>query len=554
MSRLLGLRRKPRCFYCQHLLENAPLDPFNFECPSCTSMNHYDRETGEIRSSEPAMYDVQANSSSYARRATPDKATIPTGREQSVFCRECTVNQTLVMNMLANYLPAPSDPSYEALLATFPEYKASLETRYPLVCERCVPLVEQKLLSKEQMARAKALGGWLNASSKHTGVRRPGIASRTPSIVRPPRERPWQIYLWALQGLLYAITTGWVIISYFYGMSWKRSPPIRPPHPIFVVFSLLWTFWNRVWLHANRKRAQGLAIRVDSQKDSMRIQFLIWLSRLVMSALVSLWGGKVTEGTYGSFLAVEVALGVLAMITIRVTEPPPISLSRHNSTKEVPRKGRRSLMPSESFVNPVKPTPKPTFGTPSLLSHFMSNSGPTEEMDWTPQFNPSRTENDAFTLKPGKLSGPPTGLENLFASASLFGDEDVDMNGTSSTTARSRLTDGNAATGNPKSQRDQLLQWIRRQDILVMGSVAIAIFVLLIGAVLPAWQRQKVGVWDPTWEWTRSENSEGGGSSSITPVISTSLAQGTETAATISLSSPWIETDNEDLAENHANQ
>jgi hypothetical protein len=39
---------------------------------------------------------------------TPSKASIPTTVEQSIFCHECTVNQTLVTNMLANYLPLPS--------------------------------------------------------------------------------------------------------------------------------------------------------------------------------------------------------------------------------------------------------------------------------------------------------------------------------------------------------------------------------------------------------------------------------------------------------------
>jgi phage FluMu protein Com len=68
MSRLLGLRQKPRCFYCQHVLDTAPADPYNFECPSCASTNHFDPKTGEIASSEPAMYDTMANSQSFSRR------------------------------------------------------------------------------------------------------------------------------------------------------------------------------------------------------------------------------------------------------------------------------------------------------------------------------------------------------------------------------------------------------------------------------------------------------------------------------------------------------
>ncbi|CAG8709934.1 15652_t:CDS:2, partial [Acaulospora colombiana] len=52
----------------------SPADPFNFECPSCSSMNHYDRQTGEITSSDAAMYDTQANMSSFSRKVKPWEA------------------------------------------------------------------------------------------------------------------------------------------------------------------------------------------------------------------------------------------------------------------------------------------------------------------------------------------------------------------------------------------------------------------------------------------------------------------------------------------------
>jgi hypothetical protein len=109
------------------------------------------------------------------------------------------------------------DPNYQALLETLPDYKASLETRYPLVCERCMPLVEEKLLKKEHMARSKALGGWLNANARQGTPRRPGMSERHSSILRQPRERPWQARLWILQGTLYGLTTLWAAVSYVYG-------------------------------------------------------------------------------------------------------------------------------------------------------------------------------------------------------------------------------------------------------------------------------------------------------------------------------------------------
>jgi hypothetical protein len=109
------------------------------------------------------------------------------------------------------------DQNYQALLETLPVYKASLETRYPLVCGQCMPLVEEKLLKKEHMARSKALGGWLTANARQGTPQRPGMSVRHSSILRQPRSKPWQTRLWMLQGVLYALTTLWAVVSYVYG-------------------------------------------------------------------------------------------------------------------------------------------------------------------------------------------------------------------------------------------------------------------------------------------------------------------------------------------------
>ena len=80
-----------------------------------------------------------------------------------------------------------------------------------------MPLVEEKLLKKEHMAKSKALGGWINANKKQGIPRRPGIGGRNSSILRQPREKPWQARIWMLQGVLYVATTLWVVVSYVYG-------------------------------------------------------------------------------------------------------------------------------------------------------------------------------------------------------------------------------------------------------------------------------------------------------------------------------------------------
>lgn len=213
-----------------------------------------------------------------------------------------------------------------------------------------------------------------------------------------------------------------------------------------------------------------------------------------MSILTSLWGSKVTEGSFGAFLAIEVALGVLAMITIKAQEPPPISLSRHNSmvVKDATPKRRRSWVPTESLLATKSKTSQPTFGTPSLVGTVASSSSTVEEMDWTPQFGTLSSELEPLVSE--SLNSEPTGLENLLAGTSLIGEP---------TSGNTRGADTTVTKNTP-----DLLQWIRRQDIFVMGGVTIAILVLLLSAILPAWQVQQSALWDPSWDWTHFETSE----------------------------------------------
>jgi hypothetical protein len=53
------------------------------------------------------------------------------------------------------------------------------------------------------------------------------------------------------------------------GMSRRRSPPIRPPSPIIVLISLLWTFWDRTWLQVRRAQGRGLSLRETGRKESI---------------------------------------------------------------------------------------------------------------------------------------------------------------------------------------------------------------------------------------------------------------------------------------------
>ena len=161
--------------------------------------------------------------------ASPRKDRLPSSYGSTLFCRTCQTNQMLIANLLSNYLPdpdvrtslavshlsvahvcpcgrchtgathvvlpLPQHPEYEQRAAMFPEYKLSVEARYPPICADCAPAVEEEVRRRDNMARARALGGFLGASNPQ---RR--------QVARTQRERDKlvrQIMLWKVRGVLW---------------------------------------------------------------------------------------------------------------------------------------------------------------------------------------------------------------------------------------------------------------------------------------------------------------------------------------------------------------
>lgn len=80
-----------------------------------------------------------------------------------------------------------------------PEYRESLYDRYPPVCASCTPLVEEEIKRKDNMARTRALGGWLRESKgKETQRRISG---------QKPREAiSVELAAWRVRGCLWVAT------------------------------------------------------------------------------------------------------------------------------------------------------------------------------------------------------------------------------------------------------------------------------------------------------------------------------------------------------------
>ena len=74
-----------------------------------------------------------------------------------VFCDTCQRNQTLLTNILAEYLPDEDHPQFEQFVASYDAYKSELEERYPQVCQTCLPRVQDQIRNAGYAAKADHL-------------------------------------------------------------------------------------------------------------------------------------------------------------------------------------------------------------------------------------------------------------------------------------------------------------------------------------------------------------------------------------------------------------
>ena len=112
------------------------------------------RQHGE--STDPPPATTPHSAKRYGRLVERPTET-PPAKETDVFCATCLKHQALVSQTLANYLPAPEDPSYDEYLAQEDDYRRSLEERYPPVCANCEGRVKARISKASYDARADHL-------------------------------------------------------------------------------------------------------------------------------------------------------------------------------------------------------------------------------------------------------------------------------------------------------------------------------------------------------------------------------------------------------------
>ncbi|WWD08432.1 hypothetical protein V865_006544 [Kwoniella europaea PYCC6329] len=439
---------------------------WNWQCERCGCWNIKD-ETGQMISDLPAMHDSAYNERSFSLRATPSSSHLPSSSSSSsstsLFCHSCLANQTLIMNMLANYLPDDDDPSYPMLYAELPTYLSKLHSRYPPVCRNCQPAVDEALRKSDHRAQVQAWSSALDRGAR--SPRRDDVAGGR-GIDRASKG---DILIWRVRGGLWwidlGLSLGQGILASAFPARLTRILDIHPPNIPYLPFSLLlfnslsiiWIAWDPYWLKRVRDRDKT---KIEGRGIWVRNMMIIMLLRISGSAISCLITDQETSPPFflkllQATFALEIALLIHSIMSIKISQPVSIKLVRPVSVTldTIPNHppsiqsghdlSSLSLSSSQNHMAYTNNSVNPIFGQPSLHKSLSETPMDGEPMDWEPTrqqpsryplFSPQseydegevfqRKENwDTFGTNKQRMfhKNDETGLENLLAGWGIGG-------------------------------------------------------------------------------------------------------------------------------------
>ncbi|KAF8499278.1 Ima1 N-terminal domain-containing protein [Russula emetica] len=377
------------CFFCQTTILPPPPQPLSFHCPYCSCWNHYDAN-GDILSDDPAMHDETLNRRSFARRASPRKDRLLTTFSSAPFCTVCQSNQRLIDSLLRSYLPpSDDDPDYEPRLAGLTTYKASIYARYPPVCEKCAPVVEEEIRKKDVVARSNALGSWLNESKKKDTRRQVSVSNMDRHKLY--RELRW----WTARGVLWVVTLLVAVSVDVAGAMGRLTLPERnklvPLLPVVTLLSITWTAWLPTYAHFRRAELQGRKVRMRGRERYIILQVAV--GRMFTATLVALsWHRPSTDflslrprpaslgsRIYFSFvLCFELFVSISSFFTLRPHRAPAVRLIDSSISRFTTPSTSTSSRPSRS---PPPSYPAATTTTTSMTTNTRRSLDPPELLD-----------------------------------------------------------------------------------------------------------------------------------------------------------------------------
>ncbi|OLL25697.1 Integral inner nuclear membrane protein ima1 [Neolecta irregularis DAH-3] len=313
-----------RCFYCNQYSNQQP-DTHEWLCPLCDAINHLD-QNGEIADYTPPVTTQDGKPRLPLRPSYPPL--------NSPFCQSCANNHTVLVNSLASFIPDDSHPDYQTYLAAYPAYRAQLEELYPLVCGACAPQVKGRLDRNNYIAKARALGNWLEKSNISTGKNKMAWGTR------------FRIVLWFIKGALWCSTIFLLFVFYIYGIVYTPDQ-LRSHYPFFTIekilaldsgcfiplrsflrrylpLSFLYNFWLCAWYKAIRTPNATLS----GTKEYHKIQWLQYIFRLVF-----IYSFDYPSSGVSLFFVLFSSLAlVFSFYSLKVVTPPKITLQDSHPT------------------------------------------------------------------------------------------------------------------------------------------------------------------------------------------------------------------------------
>ncbi|CAK9786042.1 hypothetical protein CC85DRAFT_314239 [Cutaneotrichosporon oleaginosum] len=400
-----------QCYFCGSAVGPPSRTRLAWSCSACGCWNGRDR-AGQIDGDHPAMRDSAMNEASFARRAHPSSARLPTASSAaSPFCHTCQANQTLVLNLLATYLPAESDPTYAERVAGFEAYRTSLNERYPQVCAACQPGVDAWLKRADQRAQAEAFGSALRRSVDTT--RRSGPSWIDVGVWRV-RSLAWALDMFAVIGIA---LSGWAAPNVLFRAFQSHTTAVLAVR----LCAILWAVWDPTWLHAARERrpAHGRRVWVGTMLG-------LYVLRLAIASGI-IWGLPASWITAAAALDITIVIAALTRrrdtSRIQLTLVRPVRIEAHSQTlpsSQHPSTALHHPAPSlsHSQASPQRSRPSAVFGQPSLALPERSD----EPMDW----EPTHSDWDGFGVGTQRMfaaaESNETGLEALLATWGLGGE------------------------------------------------------------------------------------------------------------------------------------
>jgi hypothetical protein len=353
---------------------------------------------------------------------------------ESPFCDACQHNQSLVQNLIAEYLPDEDDPEYAKFEAAFAGYRAELEGRYPQVCKNCEARVNNQIKNAGYAAKADNLRRTVEKSAQ---MRR---------VVQTPRQL-WTLRIISLAKWTYLLSflvqLLWHVFGYIMAadepvwdedgslvpqrFSWHvclhqavqvrevdQSCVLSPYITNVVVYALLADLLTLWWNPKLKNKTNSITGRMHGLKSLWAIRAAVLALR---SSTVYYWRyTDITDETISTFhnthvcMLIIMALSfVLTFKTVSISYQSPSSFreqlaSAANSPAQVPQSSYKPAHPQANAFD--------------TMAHGFTTSF-SDALD-TPAYPPSPTLTDASYNTYATEATTPLGNK------SLLGDDDMD--------------------------------------------------------------------------------------------------------------------------------